>query len=242
MRWVAPWPAGKRITSGYGVRRHPILYVQRKHRGVDVAGRFNVPAAGDPKAPGVFHSKGYNASGGGHWAKVEHVDNGKKYYSVYYHLAKASRLHKGDVCIPGETVIGTSGSTGMSTGDHLHYEIRTSPKWGTDIDPTPIVGRGSEPVEEPSSGRFDRETVRAWQEVLKRDWRYRGRIDGVLGPLSWSAIQESLKAHGYRGRVDGVPGPLTFKALQRKLGRPETGRLTGEDIKTLKALLESGGY
>lgn len=240
MRWLAPWPSNRRITSGYGTRQHPILGVTKKHRGVDVAGRFEVTAAGDPKAPGVFHSKGYNPRGGGHWAKIQHVDNGKRYYSIYYHLASASRLNKGDVCEPGVTVVGTSGSTGMSTGDHLHFEIRTSPVWGTDIDPTPIVA--DTPAEEPSSGRFDRETVRAWQEVLKRDWRYRGRIDGALGPMSWSAIQESLKSHGYRGRMDGVPGPMTFKALQRKLGRAETGRLTGEDIKALKALLEAGGY
>jgi murein DD-endopeptidase len=87
-----------------------------------------------------------------------------------------------------------------------------------------------------------RETWKAWQEVLRKDWRLRGRIDGIPGKLTWTAVQESLKSHGYRGPVDGIPGRNTYKALQAKLGRSQTGRLTRGDVRALQEMLNAGGY
>lgn len=238
MKLSNPWPANKRVTGPYGMRRHPITGEMKKHRGVDVAGTFEVTSAGD----GFVHSKGYNAKGGGHWVKIDH---GSRIYSVYYHGREATRLNKGDRVTAG-TPIYTSGSTGMSTGPHLHFEIRKgNPAWSYDVDPLPYLdgndagpGAGDLTV----SGRLDRATIRKWQQVLKDKWRYRGRVDGVFGPMTWSAIQESVKAHGYRGPIDGVPGANTYKALQAKLGRPATGRLTNGDVKVLQERLNRGEY
>jgi hypothetical protein len=220
------------------MRKHPITGETKMHRGVDVAGTFPVTSCGD----GVLHSKGYNARGGGHWVKVDH---GSRVYSVYYHGHRATQLNKGDMVLAGDFIY-TSGSTGMSTGPHLHFEIRKgSAAWGFDVDPMPYLGgQGAGPGtgELSGNGRLDKTTQRKWQEVLKRDWHYRGRIDGVLGLMSWTAIQESLKPHGYTGKVDGIPGRLTYGALQRKLGRPVTGRLNAEDIRALQTSLNTGTY
>lgn len=210
------------------------------HRGVDVAGTFPVTSAGD----GVVHSKGYNAKGGGHWVKVDH---GSGIYTVYYHGHRETELIKGQRVYAGDPIY-TSGSTGLSTGPHLHWEVRKglgAPAWGTDVDPMPYLGgEGAGPGsgELALTGRMDKATQRKWQEALKARYGYRGRVDGALGHLSWMAIQESLKPHGYRGKVDGIPGRLTYGALQRKLGRPETGRLNGEDIKALQTMLNAGSY
>ena len=237
MRLVNPWPDNRRITGPRGMRRHPVTGEMKMHRGIDIAGTFPVTSAGD----GVVHSKGFNARGGGHWAKIDH---GSRIYSVYYHGREATKLNKGDRVSAGDFIY-TSGSTGMSTGPHLHFEIRKgSPAWGADVDPLPYLEGGAGPGagDLPINGKLDRATIRKWQDALKDKWRYRGRIDGVFGPLTWKAIQESVKPHGYRGPIDGVPGANTYKALQTKLGRPATGRITSEDVRILQDLLNRGAY
>lgn len=229
---VQPWPDGRRITSPYGMRTHPVTGRRMMHRGVDVGGRFPVTAAGD----GVVVHVGWSPKGGGHVVIIRH-DN-PAVHTVYYHGRTATKLAKGARVKAGEFIY-ESGSTGMSTGDHLHFEVRRSRTFGTDVDPMPYL-KGSEGM--PVDGDLDRDTVKAWQSVLRKDWRYRGRVDGVLGPLSWKAIQESVKAHGYRGPIDGLPGPNTIKALQRKLGTNPTGRLVSGDVKALQETLNAGRY
>lgn len=227
------------MTSPYGPRRHPITGKRGvKHRGVDVAGRFPVTSAGD----GVVHSTGFNAKGGGHWVKIDH---GSNIFSIYYHGRTATSLKRGQRVVAGEFVY-FSGSTGASTGDHLHFEIRkNSAAWGYDVDPMPYLegpgaGPGAGPA--PTTGKLDRDTIRKWQEILKRDHGYRGRIDGLTGKMTWSAVQSSLRPHGYTGKIDGIPGRMTYTALQQKLGRPQTGRLDAGDIHALQTALNSGTY
>jgi murein DD-endopeptidase MepM/ murein hydrolase activator NlpD len=232
MTLVQPWPEGKRITSGYGTRRHPVTGKTAKHRGIDIGGRFRVTAAGDGE---VVHV-GWAPTGGGHVVIIKHDD--PAVHTVYYHGRTATKLRKGERVKAGDFIY-ESGSTGMSTGDHLHWEVRRTRAWGTDTDPLKWLGQ-SAGVD--TDGDLDRDTVKAWQTVLRRDWRYRGRVDGVMGPLSWKAVQESLVAHGYRGPIDGIPGRNTFRALQAKLGRAQTGRLTTGDVKALQDLLNRGGY
>lgn len=238
MKLSNPWPSNKRVTGPYGMRKHPITGEMKKHRGVDVAGTFEVTSAGD----GIVHSKGYNAKGGGHWVKIDH---GSGIFSVYYHGHRATQLDKGQRVYAGDFIY-TSGTTGMSTGPHLHFEIRKgSPAWGADVDPMPYLennGAGPGAGDLTVNGRLDRATQRKWQQALKDKYGYRGKVDGALGPMSWMAIQESLKPFGYRGKVDGIPGRLTYSALQRKLGQSETGRLDSGDVKALQNLLNRGGY
>lgn len=238
MKLVYSWPADKRISSGYGWRIHPKTGKRAFHRGLDITGTYPVTAAGD----GVVHSAGFNAKGGGHWVKIDH---GSRTYSVYYHGREATQLRKGDRVFTGDFIY-TAGNTGSSVRPHLHFEIRkNNAAWGFDVDPVPYLegpgtGAGSKPA--PLSGRLDRDTIRKWQEVLKRDHGYRGRIDGLTGSMTWTAVQNSLRPHGYTGKIDGIAGRMTYTALQRKLGRPETGRLNADDIRALQATLNAGTY
>lgn len=218
-------PAPKRpVTSPYGPRRHPITgAVGKMHRGIDYGGTFDVLAAQD----GIVHKVSYNGNkrtGGGHVVIIKH---GTKLFTVHYHGAHRTHLKKGDRVMAGEKIY-RSGSTGASTGPHLHWEVRTGAfgQWGTDVDPN-IYLTGSKPdvptgpngyrVNVKVDGRQGKETWRAWQTALKARWGYRGIIDGIPGKLTWSAIQRSVVDHGYTGPIDGIPGPNTRKAVQRRL-------------------------
>ena len=108
---------GAQISSGFGMRKHPILGYTRLHRGVDFAAPkgAEVYAAGD----GVVEKAG-KAGGLGIRVRVKHAEG---YSTVYAHLSRvAKELREGDEVKQGQ-VIGLVGSTGLSTGPHLHYEV-----------------------------------------------------------------------------------------------------------------------
>ena len=120
---------GARLSSGFGLRRHPVLKYTKMHRGLDFAAPRGTPifAAGN----GAITYRGRRGAYG-NFILIKH-NNG--YETAYAHLnrfnnkfKKGSRVEQGDV-------IGYVGTTGRSTGPHLHYEIR---KNGKRVDPSRI--------------------------------------------------------------------------------------------------------
>ncbi len=108
---------GARISSGFGMRRHPILGYSKMHQGIDFAASTGTPiyAAGD----GVVAYKGWRG-GYGNYIQVKH--NGE-YATAYGHISRFPRgMYSGKRVKQGE-VIAFVGSTGRATGPHLHYEI-----------------------------------------------------------------------------------------------------------------------
>ena len=108
---------GARISSGFGMRRHPISGFNAMHKGVDFAVPTGTPilAAGS----GVVESVGWN----GGYGKYIRIRHNSTYKTAYAHLNGYARgISRGAVVEQGQT-IGYVGSTGRSTGPHLHYEI-----------------------------------------------------------------------------------------------------------------------
>ena len=108
---------GASLSSGYGMRKHPILGYDRLHQGVDFAAPTGtaIMAAGT----GFIEKIGMNG-GAGNYIKIKHING---YKTAYGHMSKfAAGLKKGSKVTQGQT-IGFVGSTGMSTGPHLHYEV-----------------------------------------------------------------------------------------------------------------------
>ena len=108
---------GARLSSSFGKRKHPILGFTKMHTGTDFAAPMGTPimASGD----GVV-TKASWCGGGGNCVKIKH---NSIYSTVYAHLSKFGRgIKKGTRVKQGQT-IGYVGSTGMSTGPHLHYEV-----------------------------------------------------------------------------------------------------------------------
>ena len=106
---------GARLSSGFGLRKHPILGYNVKHRGVDFAAPKGTPvySAGD----GIIEKKGWNGAYG-KYIRIRHANNFK---TAYAHLSKFNKIPGGRV--KQRQIIGYVGSTGRSTGPHLHFEI-----------------------------------------------------------------------------------------------------------------------
>ena len=108
---------GAKLSSGYGMRKHPILGYNKKHQGVDFAAPTGTPimAAGTGNIDFVG-----NNGGAGKYIRIKHMNG---YKTSYSHLNKyASGMNK-NVKVRQGQVIGYVGSTGLSTGPHLHYEV-----------------------------------------------------------------------------------------------------------------------
>ena len=128
--------AGGQLRSGYGMRRHPILGYSKMHTGVDWADRHGTPivAAGNGTVIKSEWDSGY-----GRRIEVQHPNN---YVTAYSHLSAFARGIGPGARVRQGQVIGFVGSTGLSTGPHLHYEIVVN---GRFVDPMKIrVPRGRE--------------------------------------------------------------------------------------------------
>lgn len=118
-----------RMTSGFGMRRHPILGYARMHTGVDYGARTGTPifAAGN----GTVLKAGWS---GGYGRRIE-IRHANGYVTTYSHMNQiASGIEAGVEVTQGQ-VIGTVGSTGLSTGPHLHYEVLVNDDF---VDPLKI--------------------------------------------------------------------------------------------------------
>ena len=108
---------GARLSSSYGKRKHPILGYTKMHLGTDFAAPTGTPimASGDGKV-----IKAGWCGGGGNCVKIKH---NSMYQTVYAHMSKFGRGIKKGVRVKQGQIIGYVGSTGLSTGPHLHYEV-----------------------------------------------------------------------------------------------------------------------
>lgn len=113
-----------RLASGFGVRMHPILKIGKLHAGTDFAAKVGTPiyATGNGKVKLAERHGGYG--------NAVVIDHGYGYESLYAHMSKF-KVRRGQKVKRGD-IIGYVGSTGLSTGPHLHYEIH---KDGRPIDP-----------------------------------------------------------------------------------------------------------
>ena len=117
-----------RVTSKYGKRKDPFTGETKQHRGIDFAGKIGTELMA--VAPGRVISAGERV---GYGTTVE-IDHGVGFTTLYAHLSKIM-VSRGDWVRPG-TVVGLGGSSGRSTGPHLHYEIRYK---GDPFDPEKFV-------------------------------------------------------------------------------------------------------
>ncbi len=120
------WPLHGRITSPFGMRIHPILGTRRMHTGVDIAAPGGTPIRA--AADGRVVSAGWN----GAYGVCVIIDHGSGKATLYGHLQGGSlQVCTGQNVSRGQT-IGRCGSTGWSTGNHLHFEVRQN---GSPVNP-----------------------------------------------------------------------------------------------------------
>lgn len=119
-------PVSGQIRSGMGGRIDPITGQQGRHNGIDIAAAAGTPIR--PTASGTVVKNDYQVGGAGNYVVLRHDDGSQ---SKYFHMQSRSKLDEGDRVEAG-SVIGLVGSTGKSTGPHLHYELW---KDGSPVDP-----------------------------------------------------------------------------------------------------------
>jgi murein DD-endopeptidase MepM/ murein hydrolase activator NlpD len=117
------------FTSGFGVRSDPFHAGAAMHPGIDLAGSYGTPIYAT--ADGTVLRAGWNSGGYGNLVEIDH---GRGITTRYGHMS-AILVHEGDHVTRGQQV-GRMGSTGRSTGNHLHYEVRID---GRAVNPIPFM-------------------------------------------------------------------------------------------------------
>ena len=108
---------GARLSSHYGMRKHPILGYNKMHRGTDFAAPVGTPIMAS--GSGIIEMAKWN----GAYGKFIRIRHNSKYKTAYAHLSGYARGIKRGVKVRQGQIIGYVGSTGRSTGPHLHYEV-----------------------------------------------------------------------------------------------------------------------
>lgn len=146
-----------RVTSRYGKRRHPVLGYSRQHNGTDFAAPYGTPVRAT--AAGIVAARGRD-NGRGNYVSIRHANG---YGSHYCHLQRfAIGLRAGQRVDQGQ-VIGTVGSTGLSTGPHLHYGLVHNSRY---VNPLRL--------QSPSTAPLPRERLAGFREYCAQ----------VLAPIS----------------------------------------------------------
>jgi len=156
---------GARLSSGFGTRRHPILGYKKTHKGLDFAARSGTPikATGD----GVIERANRYGSFG-NYIRIRH---NSEYKTAYAHLKGfASGIRAGRRVRQGE-IIGYVGSTGRSTGPHLHYEVHRN---GTAVNPQKLKIATGTKLSGNSLAQFE---------------DYRAKLDRLVAPSQIAATQ-----------------------------------------------------
>ncbi|MFN3590767.1 MAG: peptidoglycan DD-metalloendopeptidase family protein [Thermaurantiacus sp.] len=143
---------GARLSSGFGMRTHPILGFSRLHRGVDFAAPTGTPVLASAGGRVV------RAGWGGGYGNMIDIDHGRGIVTRYAHLSRMD-VRVGQQVNQGQR-IGAVGSTGMSTGPHLHYEVI----------------RNGQPIDPRSNRLLVQGPVLAGQDLV----RFRGEMDRLL--------------------------------------------------------------
>lgn len=154
---------GARMSSGFGMRHHPVLGYNKMHKGVDFAAPTGTPiyAAGD----GVIEKAGWHGS----YGKYVRIRHNSKLKTAYAHMSKIRSTVKPGTRVTQGQVIGYVGTTGRSTGAHLHYEVLSG---GRQVNPRSV----DLPVGEELLGK----DMDKFQEIVsKRRQQYASALEGT---------------------------------------------------------------
>lgn len=154
-----PVKGGGRLSSRFGYRKHPIFKTRRLHAGIDLAAPRGTPiyASGD----GVVE-KAQRVSGYGIYVSLDHVNG---FETAYGHMSKIADGIKPGVRVRQGQIIGYVGSTGNSTGNHLHFEIKVN---GRVVDPLSV----KLPRDKTLAAQYDRpfnQTITQIRDLMHRE-------------------------------------------------------------------------
>lgn len=215
-------PCEGRVTSFAGARFHPIDKVWRGHHGIDIAKSGKVPIKASESGTIHWVRPDGTFGGLGNCITIRHAGG---WISLYGHLASFS-VKAGQTVKQGQ-VIGYMGSTGNSTGQHLHFEIHKGPwnnSYTNEVNPLTMY-------KDPDVINLQAMLVKVGIKVTQ---------DGYFGPASQKAVEDFQRAH--KLTVDGNAGPMTMAALQKAAGSTGSGgaMASASTLKLQKLLIAAG--
>lgn len=147
-----------RLTSGFGVRYHPLLGVRKMHTGVDWAAPTGTPilAAGN----GTIEEAG-RKSAYGNYVRIRHANG---YQTAYGHMSRLGAGVEAGVKVKQGQLIGYVGSTGLSSGPHLHYEVLVNTRF---VDPLSIQAGVERKLVDKDLAEFQKERARI-DDLMRR--------------------------------------------------------------------------
>lgn len=202
---------GYRLTSPFGMRKHPVSGINKFHRGVDLV---VTPADGPIYAfvtGEVMHAKmGVSGSGFGNYGIVVAIKDDKGYLHVYAHLSVAG-VKVGQQVKRGQ-LIGKQGSTGISSGAHLHYEVRkaASPQYGYTateagvVEPTQyLINYYGQTVKEdkPVTQERDINVPSKWAEAAWAEVTANGYFDGTRPGVTMTREEVAVVFNRFRKNI-----------------------------------------
>lgn len=199
----------------------------RAHNGMDFVGNGTDYIIAIEK--GSVYATGYNSSAG-YYVKVKH-SNG--FISLYYHMKKGSiSVKKGDKVVKGQ-ILGYMGSTGNSTGNHLHFGVINDE--GKYVDPKPYLqGKENFGDDIEVDGVWGKATTRKAQKVFGTT------IDGVVSNQNKKYKDEnpglSISTFEWESKP-GKGGSKLIKAIQKKVGVKQSGYIDPTTIKAMQKWL-----
>ncbi len=147
-----------RFTSGFGYRVHPLYNTRKMHNGVDWAAKTGTPILAAGKGTITFAGrKGLN----GNYVRIRHANG---YQTTYSHMHRFASGVKAGVRVRQGQVIGYVGSTGLSTGAHLHFEVLVNNR---PVDPMKIKVGNERQLDGEDLQKFQRERMRV-EELMRR--------------------------------------------------------------------------
>lgn len=232
-----------KITSKMGWRIHPVKKSKKHHNGTDIAGLNRDPVYIEAFADGrVIKARKSNAAGGGFgwYVVLRHMIDGQYYTSLYAHMVPNSFQVKVGQKVKAGDVLGKMGTSGMSTGRHLHWEIWKGKThgWSADgkgfVEPVAFTKAlieaqkqknfadvAADPDEKPAPAPVHEPVKKVTRTKVSKPVAKKPAVSpkqtGKLDKQTWLVWQKALKSHGYTGKVDGLPGKLSWSAVQRSV-------------------------
>lgn len=161
---------GARVSSGYGYRRHPVLGYTKLHQGIDFAAPVGTPiyASGDGVIVQQYFSSSY-----GNYVRIRHTG---EYSTAYAHMSRFKLGNRVGMSVRQGQVIGYVGTTGRSTGPHLHYEVLKNNRQINPLTMTSVAMKVARP-----KPQIDYKKLRAEIE---------SRRQGTIKPITYKSIKE----------------------------------------------------
>ncbi len=181
---------GARLSSGFGMRRHPILGYSALHKGTDFAAPTGTPimAAGD----GVIVRAGGNGSYG-NYVRIRHTDG---YETAYAHMSRFGRGVRAGARVSQQQTIGYVGTTGRSTGPHLHYEVMFR---GQQMNPMRLRGQTGRNLDGADLAAFKAERARIDTLRVNHQRQTDARSAGLNAPVITASFTSAPQDGGLKG-------------------------------------------